>query len=52
LRSRLYLDPGESGYFKANVDEVYVEGSAGDHNSDDNADDSGGGGGCFITTMK
>jgi hypothetical protein len=61
LRSRLYLDPGESSYFKASVDEVYVEGSADDDSgsdstddsSDDSSDDSGGGGGgCFITTMK
>ncbi len=41
LRSRVYLDSGESGYIKASVDEVYVEGS-----------DNGGSSGCFITTMK
>jgi len=29
LRSRVYLDSGESGYIKARVDDVYVEGSGG-----------------------
>lgn len=39
LRSRVYLDPGESGYIKAQFDDVYVDTCGG-----------GGGGGCFITT--
>lgn len=53
LRSRVYLDPGESGYFKASVDEVYVEESDGDDSSNDSTGGGdGGGGGCFITSMR
>ncbi len=41
LRSRVYLDPGESGYIKAQLDDVYV---------DTEQSGGGGGGGCFIAT--
>jgi len=41
LRSRVYLDPTEYGYIKAQVDDVYVDTGGGG---------GGGGGGCFIST--
>jgi len=65
LRSRVYLDPGESGYLKTSVDEVYVEGTGGGDGGDgddggdggDSGDDDGDGGGsdsglCFMNTIK
>ena len=46
LKSRVYADPGESGYMKTQFDDVYMEALA----TDDDGGGGGGGGGCFIAT--
>jgi hypothetical protein len=48
LRSRVSLDPTESGYIKAQVDEVYVDTGGGGGGGVGGG--GGGGGGCFIST--
>ncbi len=47
LESKVYADPGESGYIKADFDDVCTSG-AGDASG--GGGDGGGGGGCFIST--
>jgi hypothetical protein len=47
LESKVDADPGESGYMKADFDDVYTNGSG---DASGGGGDGGGGGGCFIST--
>jgi len=51
LESRIYADPGESGYLKTNFDDVYTGESSGEGGGSGGGG-GGGGGGCFIKMLN
>jgi hypothetical protein len=52
LESRVYADPGETGYLKTKYDDVYTGESSGGDDDDDGNGGGGGGDGCLINTLS